>query len=55
VQLLKELRASFLRGDHGAFVWGMLPVTSDGAYYQLYLRDALPFENELGLVPLSVD
>jgi hypothetical protein len=52
---LQELRASFLRGDHGAFVWNMLPVMSDGAYYQLYLRDALPFENELGLVPLSVD
>jgi hypothetical protein len=52
---LKELRASFLRGDHGAFVWDMLPVTSDGAYYRLYLRDVLPFEDERGLVPLSID
>lgn len=52
---LKELRASFVRGDHGAFVWDMLPVSFDGAYYRLYLRDALPFEDERGLVPLSID
>lgn len=54
-QALKELRASFLRGDHGAFGWDMLPVVSDGAYYRLYLRDVLPFEDERGLVPLSVE
>lgn len=55
VQALKDLRRSFLRGDHGAFVWNMLPVTSGGADYQLYVRDALPFEDAHGLVPLSPD
>lgn len=54
-QVLKELRASFLRGDHGAFTWNMLPVKADGAYYGLHLRDTLPFEDERGIVPLSVD
>lgn len=54
VQALEELRASFLRGDHGQFFWNMLPVESDGAYYRLYLRDTLPFEDERGLVPLSL-
>ena len=55
VKALKELRASFLRGDHGAFVWNMLPVESGGAYYQLYMRDTLPFEDARGLVPLTID
>jgi hypothetical protein len=55
VQILKELRASFVRGDHGTFFWNMLPVTSGGAYYRLYMRDTLPFEDERGLVPLSYD
>lgn len=53
VQALKDLRASFVRGDHGAFYWNMLPVTSGGAFYQLYLRDTLPFEDAQGLVPLT--
>ncbi|NVB84822.1 MAG: hypothetical protein HOV81_41010, partial [Kofleriaceae bacterium] len=52
-QALKDLRASFVRGDHGAFGWDMLPVKSDGAYYQLYLRDTLPFEDAQGFVPLT--
>jgi hypothetical protein len=54
-QALKELRASFVRGDHGALGWNMLPIKSDGAYYQLYLRDVLPFEDERGLVPLTIE
>jgi hypothetical protein len=54
VQALKALRRSFLDGEHGAFVWGMLPVKSGGAYYGLYVRDALPFEDARGLVPLSL-
>lgn len=54
-QALEDLKTSFLRGDHGAFVWDALPVTSGGAYYLLYVRDALPFEDERGLVPLTVD
>lgn len=54
VDALKALRRSFLDGEHGAFVWDMLPVKADGAYYQLYVRDALPFEDANGLVPLTV-
>lgn len=53
VQALKELRASFLRGDHGAFYWNALPVMSNGSYYLVYLRDTLPFEDANGLVPFS--
>jgi len=53
VRVLKELRRSFLDGEHGAFVWGMLPVKSGGAYYNLYIRDTLPFEDASGLVPLT--
>ncbi len=53
VQALRELRASFLRGDHGAFFWDGLPVTSGGAYYYLFFRDTLPFEDANGFVPLT--
>jgi hypothetical protein len=55
VQALKDLRESFVRGDHGAFVWNILPVKSGGSYYQLFVRDALPFEDAQGIVPLTVD
>ncbi len=53
VRALEELRASFLRGDHGGFYWSGLPVTSGGAYYYLYFRDTLPFEDANGIVPLT--
>jgi hypothetical protein len=53
VQALKELRASFLRGDHGVFFWNQLPIKSNGSYYSLYLRDTLPFEDAQGLVALT--
>jgi hypothetical protein len=52
-QALKDLRASFVRGDHGAFSWDMLPIKPDGAYYQLDMRDTLPFEDAQGFVPLT--
>lgn len=50
--VLKELRASFVRGDHGPFR-NTLDVTSGGSYYEVYVRDALPFEDETGIVRLS--
>ena len=49
-EALKELRASLLRGDHG---WNTLPVTSNGSYYFVYLRDTLPFEDANVFVPFS--
>jgi hypothetical protein len=55
VRTLKELRASFVRGDHGYFGFDMLPIKANGAYYQLYLRDTLPFEDAAGLVPHTVN
>ena len=52
VRALKDLRASFLRGEHGYFNYVML-ITSNGENYEMYLRDTLPFEDANGIVPLS--
>lgn len=54
VSLLKELRRGHLRGDHGLFV-ATIYAASAGMHYELYFRDTLPFEDESGIVPLSVD
>jgi len=48
-QALRAIADSFRAGDIGVSYGGYAPVKdSESNYYQLFLRDALPFENEDG-------
>jgi hypothetical protein len=48
---LRELRRVFFESGGGPFSGGFIPVVgSDGARYELFARDAIPLEDEQGLL-----
>ena len=50
--LLRALRTSWLDGSIGSTMLNFVPVVgTDGAHFQLYVRDSSPWENASGLLP----
>jgi len=47
---MAELRETYRSGTFDSFSYQFLPLSSDGSLHRVYARDALPFEDDRGLV-----